>query len=354
MIPISLTEGRAVQLRTNRVKERSAVNAARTLFEASGCVFQEVDQGNDYGKDAYVDLVEGKEVTGFCIALQIKGGVSYRRPFGYAIPVDGHRGVWKQSPLPVAGIVHDPENNALYWCDISSAVAQDGDATEILVRRDNLLSTATLESDFKPHFRRLAKERGVGQAILHLASEASEQRISAILDCFGSGRSDPATFVILRYMLARMQGEDFKVATWILSHTTLHPDIFWHKGNTVPGEVEAAVKPHYRWSHDEIFRFLKEVPLPEWERGRLGQCVYYLLIADPDIKEKMRRVAISAGRAGEEEVAWAGLYMYLCWSGRRAKERYQDLITEEPAFRELELIPDLEDLLGTYERLSFW
>lgn len=338
----------------NRVKERAAVNATRALFEANGCVFQEVDQGNDYGKDAYIDLVEGKEVTGLCVALQIKGGPSYRRGSGYAIPIGGHREVWRLSPLPVAGIVHDPETGALYWCDISSAVAQDGDASEIPVSRDNLLNPATLESDFKPLFRRLARQRGVGQAVLHLASEVPEQRISAILDCFGSGRSNPATFIILRYMLARMQGHDFKVAVWILSHTTLHPDILWHKDNTVPAEVEEAVKPHYRWSHDEIVRFLKEVPLPEWERGCLGQCVYYLLIEDPGIKEKMRQVALSAVRSSEAEVAWAGLYMYLCWSGRRAKERYRELLREEPAFGELELAPDLEDLLGSCEELSFW
>lgn len=354
MIPVSRAEGHTVQLRANRVKERAAVNAARALFEGNGCVFQEVDQGNDYGKDAYVDLVDGKEVTGLCVALQIKGGVSYRRASGYAIPIDGHGEVWRQSPLPVAGIVHDPETGALYWCDISTTIRQDGDAPEIPVSRDSLLNPVTLESDFKPLFRQLAKQRGVGQAVLHLASEASEQRVSAILDCFGSGRSNPAIFVILRYMLARMRGEDFKVAVWILSHATMHPDILWHKNNTVPAEVEQAVKPHYRWSHDEIVRFLTEVPLPEWERGSLGQCVYYLLIEDPDIMERMRRVALASVRAGDETVAWASLYMYLCWSGQRATERYQELLREEPSFRDLDLIPDLEDILGTCGYLSFW
>ncbi len=102
-----------MKLRKNRVVERVAVNAARTLFEANGCVFQEVDQGNDYGKDAYVDLVDGEKISGHCIAVQIKGGNKYRRANGYVIPIDDHEEVWRQSPLPVAGIVFDDRTEAL-------------------------------------------------------------------------------------------------------------------------------------------------------------------------------------------------------------------------------------------------
>ena len=103
-----------MNLRKNRAKERAAVNAARSFFEANGCVFQEVDQGNDYGKDAYVDLVDGDKVSGHCIALQIKGGKKYKRANGYVIPIESHELVWRQSPLPIAGIVFDSESKTLY------------------------------------------------------------------------------------------------------------------------------------------------------------------------------------------------------------------------------------------------
>ena len=96
-----------MRLRKNRRTERAGVNETRAFFEACDCVFQEVDLGNDYGKDAYVDLVDGQEVTGHCVALQIKSGASFRTARGYAIPVEGHEEVWRMSSLPVAGIVYD-------------------------------------------------------------------------------------------------------------------------------------------------------------------------------------------------------------------------------------------------------
>jgi hypothetical protein len=37
-----------------RITAREGINAAQTFFERHGCVFQEVAQQNDFGKDAYV------------------------------------------------------------------------------------------------------------------------------------------------------------------------------------------------------------------------------------------------------------------------------------------------------------
>jgi len=108
------------RLRANRVPERAAVNVARTFFEANGCIFQEVSGDNDYGKDAYVDLTFGGQVTGLCAALQIKGGESYRRTAGgYVIPLDDdHAKLWRSSTVPIFGIVHDQSDGKLRWCNI--------------------------------------------------------------------------------------------------------------------------------------------------------------------------------------------------------------------------------------------
>jgi Domain of unknown function (DUF4365) len=112
-----------MKLRVNRTAAREAVNAVRTFFESNGCVFQEVDEGNDYGKDAYVDLTMDREVTGTCVALQIKGGDSFKAKNGYRIPVDAeHREIWSESTVPIAAIVYDPSDKRLRWCNLTAAL----------------------------------------------------------------------------------------------------------------------------------------------------------------------------------------------------------------------------------------
>jgi hypothetical protein len=345
-----------MQLRKNRKLERTAVNAARALFEASGCVFQEVDQANDYGKDAYVDLGDGEKVSGHCIAVQIKGGEKYRRKNGYMIPIENHEGVWRESPLPVAGIVFDEKSSALYWCDIISFLDVHVGETikSIPVSVDNRLDSATIESTFKPAFREAAKRRSVGQAVLNLVSVNSRQRAIALMDCFGSGRSDPKVFILLRHLLAIFNREEFRGAVWILSHATDHPDIFWTKDNWVPHEVEAEIRKAYRWSNVEIVRLLTDVSWEEWQRGGLGQCVYSLLVEDPEIKLKMERVAVGALRGGNEEVAWAAFYLTLCWARQKAREKYQQLMADEPAFANLELVGEVRMILAEYPFVSLF
>src|SRR4051812_40491904 len=117
-----------MKLRPNRRLAREAVNAVRAFFEANGCVFQEVDEGNDYGKDAYVDISVGDSVTGTCVALQIKGGASFKTKTGYKIPVDAkHEKIWAESTIPIAGIVYDPTDGRMRWCNISAAVGASSD-----------------------------------------------------------------------------------------------------------------------------------------------------------------------------------------------------------------------------------
>ncbi len=87
------------------------MNAAQAFFERNGCVFQEVERQNDFGKDGYVDIGEDGVVTFLCAALQIKSGKSYRTANGdYSVPVNGHAETWRRSTIPVFGLVYDPDD----------------------------------------------------------------------------------------------------------------------------------------------------------------------------------------------------------------------------------------------------
>jgi Domain of unknown function (DUF4365) len=73
----------------------------RALFEDANMPFQEVELGNDIGKDAYVDISDRGRFAGAMIALQIKGGISYRRGDDYKVPCDADdRAVWRGSSVP--------------------------------------------------------------------------------------------------------------------------------------------------------------------------------------------------------------------------------------------------------------
>lgn len=328
----------------NRPIERAGVNQARALFEAAGCVFQEVDLGNDYGKDAYVDLVDGQQVTGVCVAVQIKSGDKYRRASGYSIPVEGHAGVWRGSTVPVAGIVHDQRSGQLYWCSISAFLLEHpGDPpTQIPVSAGSVLTPVTLENEFKPFFKAAARERVAATAVLQVCSDREDLRAGALLDCFAAGRSDPRVFVVLRRLLPALTGESLRIALGILAHVTPHPDIFWHESNWVPETVCQVVSPHFRWGRDEVRRLLSEVGWEEWQRGDAGQDLYMLLRQDPAIEVTVERVAVEAMREGDEGAAWAALYLAVYWASDRGRERYDQLVRQEPEFRDLPLAGELE------------
>lgn len=181
-----------MKLRGNRQAERAAVNATRALFEANEYVIQDVSADNDYGKDAYVDLTEGTAVTGFMVALQIKGGTSYRRPGGYGVPLDNkHEVVWRGSTAPVGGIIYDPEDGLLRWCNISQFLEEHPNRSGSYVPvPDSQILTAETLSVFKDSFIRFWDRQSGGRSVLRLCTADEDQQLDALFDCFAFGRRD--------------------------------------------------------------------------------------------------------------------------------------------------------------------
>ncbi|MGH2911967.1 MAG: DUF4365 domain-containing protein [Solirubrobacteraceae bacterium] len=97
------------RVRPNRPVERAAIRAVTAVFEDANFLVQPVDGANDIGKDLYVDVTEAGRATGELIAVQVKGGSSYRRRDGYAIPCNvNDLALWADSTVPIFGVVHDP------------------------------------------------------------------------------------------------------------------------------------------------------------------------------------------------------------------------------------------------------
>lgn len=105
--------------------ERRAINAVVSLFERHGHIVHRIESGNDAGEDLLLSFVERNETTGDTIAIQVKGGVSYRASGGYRVRIGGNKNSWLTTNVPVACIVFDPEKESLFWGNASKQLRDD-------------------------------------------------------------------------------------------------------------------------------------------------------------------------------------------------------------------------------------
>nr|WTB06563.1 DUF4365 domain-containing protein [Streptomyces antimycoticus] len=141
----------------SRTTERTAVNETRALLERHGHIVQEVEGGSDFGEDLYVSFVRNGRRTGDLIAVQVKGGLSFRRASGYAVSTKKHADDWRISNVPVVCVVYDPDMKKLYWANASQQLRvakADGKAIRsIRVGESDVLDDRTVD-DFVRDVRR--------------------------------------------------------------------------------------------------------------------------------------------------------------------------------------------------------
>lgn len=275
----------------SRPAEKAAVRAVQALLEDANHIYLPILGSDDVGKDAYVDITEDGEVTGDVIALQIKGGKSFRRSRGYAIPcTPKDRELWRTSSIPVFGIVHD--EGRLHWTNLTAwARALGSDDRPPSAPVD---ATFTLDARRLPGFLKQARAflRADGPpALVDLASSDPRRQRAAVIDAFGLARNDPRPLLLVRGALRYMRDRAaLTAAIHVLTLTVGHGDIFWTDDNWLPGAVCDAVRAELRWSPAEAEQLIAATEHGEWSRGGLGQSVHALLDADPDVNRAIERV----------------------------------------------------------------
>ncbi|MEX2115238.1 MAG: DUF4365 domain-containing protein [Bacteroidota bacterium] len=277
-----------MKLSDERITGRQGVNAAQAFFESNRCVFQEVSQQNDFGKDGYVDLGEAGVVTYLCAALQIKSGASYRTTKGdYFIPVDDHADNWRRSTVPVFGLVFDPADGLLRWVDLTGYLRDHPKQStgSVPVFRDNVLGAVSLRREFKAALAKYAAS-GFGALTLNLLS-AGPLQTDSVYDAWALGRCDVKYLLILRRLILDLKSSALVRAIVLLSHAGDHPDIFYTPNNWIPQPIQNAIVPSFRWSPEEIAHMLRAIDPADWGRGTRGQCLDVLFYEDPDIVAKL-------------------------------------------------------------------
>ncbi|WP_240958458.1 DUF4365 domain-containing protein [Streptomyces barkulensis] len=109
-----------------RRMEQAAVNTLRALLQSHDHVVEEISGQNDYGEDLFVTFADAGRVTNDVIKVQVKGGASWRRSYGYAVPVRQHGDTWANGNVPVFCVVFDPDTEQLYWANSTEQLRRGG------------------------------------------------------------------------------------------------------------------------------------------------------------------------------------------------------------------------------------
>jgi hypothetical protein len=133
-------------VRASRKIERAGVNALRALLEENEHIVQEIDGGNDHGEDMIVNFTRAGKRTPYWIAIQVKSGKKYKRVNGYAIPVEDHFDDWRQSRIPILGVVYDMKKRELFWVNLTQQLRSlDASPGWVQVANTSPLNSETVE-----------------------------------------------------------------------------------------------------------------------------------------------------------------------------------------------------------------
>jgi hypothetical protein len=331
-----------MQNSAERITGKDGVNAVRTFFELHGCVFQEIAQQNDIGKDSYVDIGENGIVTNLCAALQIKSGTSYRTAKGeYFIPVQEHSDNWRRSTVPVFGLVYDPDDGLIRWVDITGYLRahpeQSGGRVPVSPR--HCLDVLSLGGAFKSAVQAYAAS-GPGGLTLNLLTPGRLQT-DAVYDAWALSRSDAKYLLIMRRFILDLELDPLRRAIFLLSHAGSHPNILWTKDNWIPPAVEAQILPSFRWSPEEIRRMLLAVDYSDWGYHTLGECLDVLFYEDPNLISKLH-IAIRLMVSDSDDTTYAVRAATVALSHAKDKRRELSLLAQEfPALTDHEWFQDV-------------
>jgi hypothetical protein len=292
------------KLRKNRPTERAAVNSVQTFFELHNHLFQPVNLENDIGKDAYIDLSEGNDPSGLCLAVQIKGGSqttrTTRKGETRGIPFTRNDAeLYRASNIPVFGMAHKDNDAGIHWVNLSEYCrwrASEGDLRGGFAPAEGLLTKYSLPQ-FIEVVRRVTKhEIAVAWGLI---DDDPAIQSAALADCLGLARRDYRPLLLIRKLLDSWSGEPLLRAVWVISHAVYVPDRFSGVHNWLAPEVQQRLRNTFSWSIQEIELLLTVLDEDSemFGRGVAGQCVSAVLLADKDVGTKLFNIARLKGAA---------------------------------------------------------
>lgn len=276
---------------------RLGVNYTRSIVEEANCCFQPIEHDNDFGVDALIEVVDGEELSGVMVAVQIKSGLSYCTPTSCTIPIKaGHASYWAKYQLPVVGIVYDPSEAVAYWVDLKSHVARRGTdalrATKFAKTAFNRFDRTGFAKFFIPLMVRRPVVLGVDESIELALGDGGMHRVG-LHSLYHAHLNDPKAWQTFMDIL-RMRPVDLidPLLVYILAHVPGHGDIAWPSGAFLDSALRSELRGEFaQFGRPELERLLAFVGEEGFERGTLGQSVAAIIDLVGDKARLLRDIA---------------------------------------------------------------
>jgi hypothetical protein len=134
-----------------QLQERDGVYVFASAVTKKHIIWRETPNP-DVGIDGQIEYRnEQGQVTGNLAAVQIKSGISYigkNHPCIRFRPSAKHANYWREFPIPVLLVIHDPSSDALYWTDARQQLRADSNREAI----DLPIERTLVDTDVKALF----------------------------------------------------------------------------------------------------------------------------------------------------------------------------------------------------------
>lgn len=291
----------------NKSIGKIGVSKVSIVVNQANCIFHKIELENDIGNDAFIEFISGSESRSFCIAAQIKSGISYVRANGKDtfIPTDKeHLTYWDNLNLPVAGFVYNPNNDTIYWVDIKEFILKNPGIIEngpfnIPLPIENIFDLNSFDS-FYNHFILYSNEMNASQSFFEATTNIStindiEAQYIGVKNLFTYHRNKNATWFILFNYFKHCNEYNLKMnLIHVISLIPGHGDIFWHQGNIVNETTRKRALELLKkvWGEMEIRQLLKYINDGEGiQRGYIGQSIYAIIDCLDDNINHLRKIA---------------------------------------------------------------
>lgn len=287
------------------------------IVTGANCIFQTIEQGNDQGNDAYIEFISNEVATSLFAWVQIKSGPSYRRSDGYAIPADrDHFEYWNNWPIPVIGIVFDPERMHAVWINISEFLRSHPDAIEngpyvITVPAENIFDAGTFEA-FKDRLisYNYSSDWFFGRSLEFFADTENHQRcLSGMKSLFAYHRNRKATWFYLIHSFQSIEGSVAGQLMRVLGHLPSNPTVFWHAGNIIDTDVEKYGKKVLAttFRREEVLKLIGFVDALGFAAGSVGYIVSTIVFAVENAQAILEDLAFDASLP--EDQRWNAMFL---------------------------------------------